>query len=204
MIKLSKNRFPKNVSEHLDNLFAFNSRIIAGGAIISLLCDKDVEDYDFYLLPDSSIKVSPVINPDYTFYTKHHTKNADALIFNHKNKFLKSIKVQVVNCIRPENPEELFKTFDFTVCCVAYDGTNFYTHDSFFFDLNSRTLKFANKDYETNPILQYKRMIKYMKKGFAPSKQTEYSVMEYLIKHENVPSSQEYFSSDVYDSLNSN
>lgn len=60
-------------------------------------------------------------------------------------------------------PSEAIQEFDFTVCCVAVDRDNVYTHPTFFMDLAKRALVINKLPY---PLATMWRMQKYIQKGY--------------------------------------
>ena len=97
------------LGEDLVKTFKHNNCIIAGGCITSIFCNRDINDIDIYFRNDDDI-----IGTVYEIYDKYWilaNTNKATLFKNSENKM-----VQLIHFDRFENPQDIFNTFDFTVC----------------------------------------------------------------------------------------
>lgn len=137
---------------------------VAGGCITSLFCNKDVNDFDIYFRSENHLV-------DYLYETWEdgnwvvsHTKKATLIKYNDK------LDVQLIHFKYFENAEDIFKTFDFSVCMGAFDfkTEQFILHKDFLKHNSQRLLKFnANTSF---PIVSALRVQKYENKGYKISK----------------------------------
>lgn len=128
---------------------------IAGGAIHSAITGSRVNDYD--LFSDYPYAVTAAIE------AAGHTPSFQTDHF--ANYYVDGFKVQVIYRYSPNDPQELFDTFDFTIVCGAYDGQTFYCHDRFWQDVAAKRLVVSGVMF---PLRIMERMAKYAKKGYTP------------------------------------
>jgi hypothetical protein len=192
MITYPKNYFNHKVTEQLDNVLSLvdTKCLIAGGSIVSLLTNTSINDYDIYT--DNPQKVMSVLITSTTYLNIYETDNATTITRLEKEKI---IKYQIVNTINTTDPSILLKTFDFICCSICYDGINFYANKQFLSDLLGKTLTLNEYASDRFSFKTYKRMIKYMKKGFYPDYDTQYKILE-IIKEKGIPDKAKYVLQD--------
>lgn len=85
--------------------------------------------------------------------------------FEGKNDTRYETKWGTLDCIKIvfPTPEATILDYDFTVCCAAYDGKNFYHHEKYFEHLLNRQLYLSNVQ---RPLEILDRLQKYNRKGF--------------------------------------
>ena len=158
-----KRKLYNYLGENLVKTFKENNAIIAGGCINSIFTNRDINDIDVYFRNDDDlIEVIADVYDGYWIAT--HTKKA-TLFKNDYNKM-----VQLIHFKRFNNAQEIFDTFDFTVCMGAFDfyTEEFVLHDKFLLDNIQNVLNFnSNTSY---PIMSMLRVDKYKNKGYNISK----------------------------------
>ena len=130
---------------------------IAGGAILSIFTGEEVNDVDVFFR--SKEDVFNVINSRSAnwYFTKWSATTTDIIRkpvqFVFKNTF--------------SSADEIFKTFDFSVCCAAYDCATeeFVFGDTFFEDVMSRTIHFNH--HTDGAIMTLPRIVKYQERGYS-------------------------------------
>lgn len=162
LYELQKLKLKKYLGKDLYNLLKDHECIVAGGAILSIFTNKEINDVDVYFRNSTKLKEFLLEGMKGKWITAHTDK---AILFS-----AHGIQVQTIYFKYFENVEELFNTFDFTVCMAAYDfkTEGFILHDDFLLHNVSKTLIFNDKtDY---PIISALRVQKYRDKGFKISK----------------------------------
>lgn len=142
---------------------------IAGGAIrrtitnqpletdVDYFFKRDALDYDFkgHLLDMLGKSVEILRQTDInTTYKVNYLNNENQR---------KEIKIQEIFVNGYDSPEELLKSFDFTICQFAYDGENLYAGDYSFHDLGRKRIVINNITY---PVSSMRRLIKYTQQGY--------------------------------------
>lgn len=130
---------------------------IAGGAILSIFTGEEVNDVDVFFR--SKEDVFNVINArsGNWYFTKWSATTSDII--------RKPIQLVYKNTF--SSVEEIFKTFDFSVCCAAYDceTEEFVFGDTFFEDVMSRTIHFNH--HTDGAIMTLPRIVKYQERGYS-------------------------------------
>lgn len=130
---------------------------IAGGAILSIFTGEEVNDVDVFFR--SKEDVFNVINArsGNWYFTKWSATTTDII----------RKPVQLVYKNTFSSVEEIFKTFDFSVCCAAYDceTEEFVFGDTFFEDVMSRTIHFNH--HTDGAIMTLPRIVKYQERGYS-------------------------------------
>ena len=161
--EFQKRKLYNYLGKDLVETFKNSNVIIAGGCINSIFTNKDINDIDVYFRNDDDIVVS--VNEIYdNYFILTHTKKA-TLFKRGVDKL-----VQLIHFKRFENAQEIFDTFDFTVCMGAFDfkTEEFILHDDFLLDNTQGILNFnSSTDY---PIMSMLRVDKYKNKGYNISK----------------------------------
>ena len=126
---------------------------IAGGAITAAVAGTQINDYDIFsptphLLRDRLKEAIGWASFEHEFFT---------------NFWVESKKVQVITRYSPESQEAIFNTFDFTICCGAYDGVTFAHHDRFWQDIATKRLVVNELFF---PLKTMERIAKYSRRGY--------------------------------------
>lgn len=153
---------------------------IAGGCITSLFCAREIHDIDiyfrsskdFFYFCDAELSIRNVLlvsktNRAITYINKQY----DTLSRNNKNSIIKEyIPIQCIGFDFFNSAEEIFKSFDFTVCMGAFDFSieQFVLDNRFLLDNASKKL-YVNMNTKY-PICTLFRVDKYKKYGYSISK----------------------------------
>lgn len=136
---------------------------IAGGTITSLFCNRDINDIDVYFRSKKDLAEFMYDNVEYGKWILAKTNKALLVKYN-------NIEVQLIWFDTFETADDIFKTFDFTVCMGAFDfkTEEFVLHKDFLQHNAQRILKYnSNTSY---PIVSSLRVDKYREKGYTISK----------------------------------
>jgi hypothetical protein len=74
-------------------------------------------------------------------------------------------KIQCVSFKYFDTIEDLFRSFDINVCCIAYDGTNVVYEHNALNEINNNVIHF-NANSINYPSVTLKRLVKYVKMGY--------------------------------------
>jgi len=135
---------------------------LAGGAITSLFCNREVNDYDIYFRNSDDL-IAFLYESWGENWIVMSTDKAITVNLLGKN-------VQLIHFKYFDNAYEIFNTFDFTVCMGAFDFVteSFVLHPDFLHHNSQRILKFnPNTAF---PIVSLLRVAKYQEKGYEISK----------------------------------
>lgn len=148
---------------------------IAGGAITSVMTNKDVNDIDLYFKDEKAFTafVALWLSGEFGFNRVVSVTDKSLTLHDTSNEIL----VQAVYYKWFPSPEDVFKDFDFTINMGLLDLSNseFHFHENFFKHNSQRYI-----DVNTNtayPILTALRLDKYSKRGYYVSKQQFLKVM---------------------------
>jgi len=157
-----KKKFKNYLGNELYDILKKYNTIIAGGTITSLFTNRDINDIDVYFRSQEDLE-SFLKNEMEGQWIIAHTEKA--LLFKFDD-----IEVQAIYFKYFNNPDEIFDTFDFTVCMGAYDFSKeeFVLHNDFLRHNSQRILKFNHGT--AYPIVSALRVDKYKKKGYTISK----------------------------------
>ena len=177
--KLSLNVFLKHLTtgsvlEHLIEILPKcneDGPWIAGGALHRTyrklpLSDSDVdvffknkEQLDKYLLELNSNALSTGKYSVTTYIVSewHHT-----MVVSYMDT---EWKIQCVSFKYFDTIEDLFRSFDINVCCIAYDGTNVVYEHNALNEINNNVIHF-NANSINYPSVTLKRLVKYVKMGY--------------------------------------
>ena len=72
-------------------------------------------------------------------------------------------KIQCVSFVHFKDISELFDSFDFNVCMMAYDGANIFVEETTFAAITNKKIKLMKINY---PSVTFKRLVKYMRQGY--------------------------------------
>ncbi len=156
-------------------LLAENNAIVAGGAITSLFCNREINDIDVYFRSKHDlVKVLAAIynvediadNVDMEAFSVHVSGLSQrTIVCTHRNQMIQFMTFKYF----PE-VQDIFDTFDFTVCMGAFDckTKDFTLHPDFFKHNSQRYLKFNSGT--AYPLMSLMRVDKYRDKGYDISK----------------------------------
>lgn len=168
MFEFEKNKLKAFLGKELYSDFKNYNCIVAGGTITSLFCNREINDIDVYFRSKKDIKdfILEVVRDGCEMWIVARTKKS--LSLKSGDKLIQLICFNVF-----DTAEDIFNTFDFTVCMGAYDfkSEEFVLHDDFLKHNSQRLLMFNNKT--AYPIVSSLRVDKYKQKGYNISK-TEY------------------------------
>lgn len=170
--QIFKSVIKNSLGDGMFDLLKDNGCYVAGGALTSIACNREINDLDIYFPSfQSLIKVVTEIftqQKDHLLsmeYIVHHMTKKSLLLKNDGD-----IKVQFIHFQFFENVQQIFNTFDFTVCMAAYDlaEDEVVFEDDFMLHNSQRYLKF-NPD-TAFPIVSLLRAGKYQERGYTISK----------------------------------
>lgn len=166
MYEFEEKKLKSLIKKDILKLFQQEKVIIAGGCITSIFTKHDINDIDVYCRNKQSLlRILDKIKANYNILAFTNK----ATLFRTKNKG-EDQDIQLIHFKYFDNAEEIFNTFDFTVCMGAYDfeTEKFVFHKDFFKHNSQRTLHFnTNTAY---PIVSALRLQKYQDKGYSISK----------------------------------
>ncbi|MCR8641374.1 hypothetical protein NV379_01775 [Paenibacillus sp. N1-5-1-14] len=167
MFQFEKNKLYAYLEDLKDSLIKHKA-FIAGGTITSLLTGNEINDLDIYFRNEESLIA----------FLKDHWQDGETYVTTLTKKSVLLVKgkapdyrnVQLIHFKYFNNAQEIFDTFDFTVCMGAFDFTTeqFILHQDFLKHNSQRLLKF-NKG-TAFPLVSLLRVQKYSKKGYHISK----------------------------------
>lgn len=160
--EFEKKKLKNYVGNELYNVLKAYDCYIAGGSILSIFSNTEINDLDVYFRNKADL-ADFLYNDVEGYHIISHTDKAFSFRVDEK-------VVQAIYFKYFESAEDIFKTFDFTVCMAAYDfkTEKFVLHKDFLKHNVNRILKF-NSD-TVFPIISALRIDKYKKKGFSISK----------------------------------
>jgi hypothetical protein len=144
--------------------------VLAGGAITSLFCNREINDFDVYL-PSKKVLFDILydiyVTKDSGLWVNHITKKS---IMTKNNFEASEANVQLILCQYFEKIQDIFSAFDFTVCMGAYDFGRevFVLHEDFLRHNAQRVLRF--NPGTLYPLISLLRVSKYQEKGYNISK----------------------------------
>lgn len=149
------------------NLLKKYNFIIAGGAITSIFTNRKVNDFDVYARKESDIIdfLKEVWGKNCKLV--YHTKKATLIELN-------DVTIHLIHFKYFEDVDDVFETFDFSICMGAFDFADkkFHLHRNFLKHNSQRILVFNPKT--AYPIISAIRIDKYKRKGY------EISTSEYF------------------------
>jgi hypothetical protein len=164
-----KQQFKNYLGTATYNMLKSYNVIVAGGAITSIFTNKEINDIDIYFRSKQDLS-DFLYNEMRSNWVIAHTDKA--FLFKHNGKKLQAIYFRYF-----ETANDIFNTFDYTVCMGAYDfkSEEFILHEDFLRHNASKILKFnSNTSY---PIVSALRISKYLNKGYYISKPEYLRVM---------------------------
>lgn len=161
--EFEKKKLYSYLGEDLVRTLKHYKGIVAGGTLTSLFCNREINDIDLYFRSSElAIKFFEEVWEE-SRWVVSHTKKATQLVYN-------DVNVQVIHFDYFDSAQEIFETFDFSVCMAAYDfgKEEFVIHDNFLKHNSQRGLHFNSKT--AYPIVSMLRVQKYEDKGYKISK----------------------------------
>jgi hypothetical protein len=159
-----KNKLYDILGSHLVNTLKEHEVFVAGGTITSLFSGNPINDIDLYFRSEASLaELVEKIYEDSGDWVHALTKKALLVKVDDK-------EVQLIHFKYFENAEQIFDSFDFTICMGVYDfkTEEFILHNDFLKHNAQRQLRF-NKN-TAFPIVSLLRVQKYKDKGYYISK----------------------------------
>jgi hypothetical protein len=186
--KSEKNKLLGLLGDDTYNLFKTYKVFIAGGCITSLFCNKEINDVDVYFrskvdmllclaevfggaIAEEDGASDDVPYADISAFSLICLNVTDkSITFEDKGT---NTKIQFICFDYFNNEQEIFDSFDFTVCMGAFsfETEEFVLHEDFLKHNSQRYLKFNTGT--AFPIMSTLRVNKYIEKGYTISK-TEY------------------------------
>ncbi len=158
-----KKKLLNYLNEGILELMVKHGALIAGGTITSLFTRKEINDIDIYFGSRKEMAAFVEDIVEYGAWIMSYTKKA--VMFVYENKEYQAIIFEEF-----ETTDQLFNTFDFTVCMGAFDvkTEKFVLHENFLQHNSQRLLKFNSNT--AFPIISALRVQKYEKRGYYISK----------------------------------
>jgi len=143
---------------------------VAGGCFTSHFTGNTINDYDFYTNNPKQF-IEDISN--------HYPEIKTDLDFALNFKFRDTI-LQITNY--PYNtPLDTIYNYDYTICCIAFDGVSITRCETFWEDLNAKTLRLRKNN--KSPFHALERLVKYSRRGFIPTQETMLRVTRDLSKY---------------------
>lgn len=159
------NKLQSLVSEDTWNILVETNAIIAGGAITSVFCNRDVNDLDIYLRNESDFElfIDLVFDGSYSLIANNMTNRS--IMFRDKET---SQDVQLIVYKFFPTVDELFKDYDFTCNMGALEFVDeqpsLVLHEVFMKHNSQRYLEF--NEGTAYPLISALRVQKYVEKGY--------------------------------------
>lgn len=147
--------------------------IIAGGAARQLYYDLELKekdrfgstDIDFFRYTKELIKVDLFTK----LWIRKRTDWAETYVYRLSKFSKRQVTIQFIK--KPyKTLEDIFNSFDFTVCCFATDGEFLYYTEEAIKDTEKRQLKYIENYDPKIHDCPNQRLVKYILKGFMPDK----------------------------------
>lgn len=141
---------------------------IAGGSILSIVTETDINDFDIY--PKSQLDFENILmdllEKEDCYIINISEKAVTLKSKKHKDYLNNEYTFQVMFFNYYNTPEEIFHSFDFTVCMAAFDFDNleYHFHSNFYQDIASKTLRY--NENALFPLSSLLRVKKYSEKGY--------------------------------------
>ena len=148
MYEVEKAKIKQAIGGDVYDMLKANKCILAGGAITSLMCNREVKDYDLYFTTQEGVDsiVSNVFG-----VSEENWINEFDLIANHvtdrsfltRDKYSKT-ELQFIHYKIYLTVQDIFNSFDFHACMGAFvfETEEFVFHENFFKDNSQRVLNF--------------------------------------------------------------
>ena len=154
-----------------------NGPWVAGGALLRTYTEKPLDsDIDVFFQSQEQMTqfVSQIVLNAYTgleedMNSSHYTTK-DNIVSEWQwhttitiNYMQRDWKIQCVSFIYFKDVGELFDSFDFDVCMLAYDGESVHVSESTMDAINNKKIVLKKINY---PSVTLKRLVKYMRQGY--------------------------------------
>lgn len=153
-----KNKLTSYIGKELYKKLKEYNAIVAGGTITSIFTNNEINDIDVYFKckEDAAEFIIDVAKNNWIL-----AKTDKAFLFRYGE-----LDVQAIYFKFFDNANEIFGTFDFTVCMGAYDFAQeeFVLHEDFLKHNSQRILSFSSST--AFPIISALRIKKYSDKGY--------------------------------------
>ncbi|OBG93882.1 hypothetical protein A9X05_09090 [Mycobacterium sp. E3298] len=172
MYQFEKNKLYNHLGKSLVTELKSYNCFIAGGTITSLMCNREINDIDVYFRKEEDL--IDFIEENYSSSSGWFVASTSkATLIRWKN----SKDVQLIHFKYFNSADEIFETFDYTVCMGAFDFKDelFYFHNEFF-KHNSQKILIYNEN-TAYPLVSMLRVQKYRDKGYYISKAELVKVM---------------------------
>lgn len=155
----------------------FKGAYIAGGAVTSVFTNTEIADVDVFFKTKEAFENAVVDAVEDGLYLVNVSKRA--LTFAYGKEI-----IQLCYTGFFETPDDIFQSFDFTVCMGALDldSGEFTLHSDFLKHNSQRFLKFNPKT--KYPIASMQRIFKYQKKGYTIGRGEQLKVLFTCMKTE--------------------
>lgn len=169
MYDFERNKLKALIGEENYEYFKTYKCFLAGGAITSLFCNREINDLDIYFRNREDIV---------SFFSEAVMSQKICIIARTKKALLYKCEngsiIQLIYFNTFDSVEKIFDTFDFTACMGAYDFEKeaFVLHENFLKANSQRILTFNQGT--AFPLVSAIRVQKYKDKGYSISK------LEYL------------------------
>lgn len=202
--------FPK--LKWLQNYMIGHNGYIAGGCFKNVINGEDVKDIDIFFTNEKEQIKAKMYYSDNKDYVKAYN--------NDKVDAFKNIKTNViVELVKTKfgTPQELLKTFDFTITKMAIftekiptdDGNEIINnkiiyHKKFFEDLTMKRIIIDSKELSM-PLGTFNRALRYTKYGYTMCRNSKLFLMNQILKSAKNRNIEEFsiddFSREIYDGL---
>lgn len=185
-MKSELRKIKSHISADVWELLKTTNAIIAGGAITSTFTSRDINDFDIYFRSDEDIsafitsvfyreceEAGYIAFSEYDFYDLSEFQLLATNITDKSLLFIDSdsgAKIQLIIYRTFKSIDDIFSSFDFTVCMGALDCSTeeFTLHPEFMKHNSQKVLRF--NDGTAYPIISALRVAKYVDKGYTISK----------------------------------
>lgn len=170
---------PKDIREQMKR--RQGKLFLGGGFIRAVIAGEKISDIDMFgHNKDVLIQIGYKLATDRGHTKTHITKNAMTVLTENR------LPVQFITRWLFDAPEELAKSFDFTVCqsVVYYMNGEWHsiTHESFYSDLAAKRLRYTYPQREEEAGGSMLRVMKYVKRGYSISPESLGGVMARVTK----------------------
>ena len=174
MFEIEKLKIKQLLGTDVYDMLKETKCVLAGGAITSLFCNREINDFDIYLTSKESLsqifaQIYGVSEDEYIsefdLIAKFATKRSMLCV----DKYHKQ-KIQIIHYKIHDSVESIFKSFDFDHVCGAFDFATeeFVLHENFLKSNSQRLMQFnPATDF---PITSMMRVQKYKERGYTISK----------------------------------
>lgn len=168
MNKYNKQKYliNENIPASMQNKFAENRCVLAGGAIRSVFAREPINDIDIYF-KNSLFAANLIKFLDEKNYLGRIFETSNAITYKNENG--PNIQLIIHPLMMLDDVHDLINSFDYTICMGAYDFSEdeFILHDRFLEHLARKELYYNIK--ARYPIASLFRLHKFLKRGYTIS-----------------------------------